>query len=100
MEPNGYQFPQIAISSGEKGGWPDGNAFGVVLSGERRLWPDGKRLNCVSSTETGIWPDGKRSESWSLAACVNKLATSRPTRLLKTTLYVGQNGIDREYTIK
>ena len=27
MEPDGYQFPQIAISSGEKGGWPDGNAL-------------------------------------------------------------------------
>ena len=26
MEPNGYQFPQIVISSGERGGWPDGNA--------------------------------------------------------------------------
>ena len=24
MEPNGYQFPQIVISSGEKGVWPDG----------------------------------------------------------------------------
>lgn len=41
MEPNGYQFPQIVISSGEKGVWPDGNAFGVVLSGERQVWPDG-----------------------------------------------------------
>ena len=42
MEPNGYQFPQIVISSGEKGVWPDGNAFGVVLSGERQVWPDGR----------------------------------------------------------
>lgn len=41
MEPNGYQFPQIVISSGEKGVLPDGNAFGVVLSGERQVWPDG-----------------------------------------------------------
>ena len=24
MAPNGYQFPQIVISSGERGGWPDG----------------------------------------------------------------------------
>ena len=24
MEPNGYQFPQIVISSGEKQLWPDG----------------------------------------------------------------------------
>lgn len=41
MEPNCYQFPQIVISSGEKGVWPDGNAFGVVLSGERQVWSDG-----------------------------------------------------------
>ena len=41
MEPNCYQFPQIVISSGEKGVWPDGNAFGVVLSGERHVWSDG-----------------------------------------------------------
>ena len=41
MEPNGYQFPQIVISSGERQVWPDGNAFGVVLSGERQVWPDG-----------------------------------------------------------
>ena len=41
MEPNGYQFPQIVISSGE-----------------RQVWPDGKHLNSVSSTETAIWPDG------------------------------------------
>ncbi len=41
MEPNGYQFPQIVISSGERQVWPDGNAFGVVLSGERQVWSDG-----------------------------------------------------------
>ena len=41
MEPDGYQFPQIAISSGERQVWPDGNAFGVVLSGERQIWSDG-----------------------------------------------------------
>ena len=41
MEPNGYQFPQIVILSGERLVWPDGNAFGVVLSGERQVWPDG-----------------------------------------------------------
>ncbi len=41
MEPDGYQFPQIVILSGEKGVWPDGNAFGVVLSGERQVWSDG-----------------------------------------------------------
>lgn len=43
MEPNGYQFPQIVISSGERLVLPDGNAFGVVLSGERQVWPDGAR---------------------------------------------------------
>ena len=41
MEPNGYQFPQIVISSGERLVLPDGNAFGVVLSGERQVWLDG-----------------------------------------------------------
>lgn len=41
MEPNGYQFPQIVISSGERLVLPDGNAFGVVLSGERQIWSDG-----------------------------------------------------------
>lgn len=43
MEPNGYQFPQIVILSGERLVLPDGNAFGVVLSGERQVWPDGAR---------------------------------------------------------
>ena len=43
MEPNGYQFPQIVISSGERLVLPDGNAFGVVLSGERQVWSDGGR---------------------------------------------------------
>ena len=41
MEPDGYQFPQIVISSGERLVLPDGNAFGVVLSGERQVWSDG-----------------------------------------------------------
>lgn len=48
MEPNGYQFPQIVISSGESLVLPDGNAFGVVLSGERQVWPDGAlAANCT-----------------------------------------------------
>ena len=41
MDPDGYQFPQIVISSGERLVLPDGNAFGVVLSGERQVWSDG-----------------------------------------------------------
>ena len=41
MEPNGYQFPQIVISSGE-----------------RQVWPDGKHLNSVSSPERQVCPDG------------------------------------------
>lgn len=49
MEPNGYQFPQIVISSGERLVLPDGNAFGVVLSGERQVWLDGAlAANCTS----------------------------------------------------
>lgn len=48
MEPDGYQFPQIVISSGERLVLPDGNAFGVVLSGERQVWPDGAlAANCT-----------------------------------------------------
>ena len=48
MEPNCYQFPQIAISSGERLVLPDGNAFGVVLSGERQVWSDGAlAANCT-----------------------------------------------------
>ena len=51
MEPNCYQFPQIAISSGERLVLPDGNAFGVVLSGERQVWPDGARSKHASRAE-------------------------------------------------
>ena len=56
MEPNGYQFPQIVISSGEK-----------------QVLPDGKHLNSVSSPERQFCPDGnarRRSASlfWQVVA--------------------------------
>ena len=46
MEPNGYQFPQIVISSGEKGG-PDGalaeGPQNVVGASANSLWQGGWR---------------------------------------------------------
>ena len=69
MEPNGYQFPQIVISSGERQVWSDGNArrrsaslFWQMVA--LLLWVylliRGASQNAVGASANSLWQGGWR----------------------------------------
>ena len=69
MEPNGYQFPQIVFSSGERQVWPDGALAGGPHHYSGRWSSDcfgftwgarGVPQNAVGASANSLWQGGWR----------------------------------------
>ena len=68
MDPNGYQFPQIVISSGERQVWPDGALAGGPHHYSGRwshccfgfTWGLVGSAKCCGSSANSLWQGGWR----------------------------------------